>query len=84
MPVAYGPPQDCIAQIYCNIPVTTEVPVTVPATSAVTIPVTVPVADVCPVTIPRAKAAVPLMKSRLVIVFSITSLQIRLRRNFRC
>jgi len=52
--VAVGAPQDCIAQVYCNVPVTTNIPVTVPATVPQTVPITVPCADVCPVTIPRA------------------------------
>lgn len=52
-PVAYGPPQDCVATISCNIPVTTQVPVMTTTVVPQTVPVTVPVQDVCPVTVPR-------------------------------
>jgi len=52
-PVAYGPPQDCIATIACNIPVTTQVPIMTTTVVPQTVPVTVPVQSVCPVTVPR-------------------------------
>jgi len=52
-PVAYGQPQDCVATISCNIPVTTQVPVMTTTVVPQTVPVTVPVQDVCPVTVPR-------------------------------
>jgi hypothetical protein len=52
-PVAYGPPQDCVATISCNIPVTTQVPVMTATVVPQQVPVTVPVCDVCPVTVPR-------------------------------
>lgn len=61
---AYGPPQDCVATVSCNVPVTqnvpyitsttvsqpVQVPVTVPVQSSVTIPTAVIVPQEVPIT----------------------------------
>jgi len=51
--VAYGAPQDCIAQISCNIPVTTQVPTVTTTTVPQQVPIVVPVTQSCPVQVPR-------------------------------
>lgn len=52
--VAYGAPQDCVAQVYCNIPVTTEVPYMTCTQVAQEVPITVPVQSCTSVEVPRA------------------------------
>lgn len=51
--VAYGAPQDCIAQISCNIPVTTQVPTITTTCVPREVPITVPVQTSVPVQVPR-------------------------------
>ena len=51
--VSVGEPQNCIAQISCNVPVTTNVPVMSCTTVPQQVPITVPVTDICPVTVPK-------------------------------
>ncbi len=41
--VTYGAPQDCIAQVSCNVPVTTEVPVMTCTQVPQEVPIVVPV-----------------------------------------
>ena len=51
--VSYGAPQDCVAQISCNIPVTTQVPTMTTTCVPQEVPIVVPVTQSCPVQVPR-------------------------------
>jgi hypothetical protein len=51
--VAVGAPQDCIAQISCNVPVTTQVPVMTCTQVPQEVPIVVPVQSCTQVTVPR-------------------------------
>lgn len=51
--VSYGAPQDCIAQVSCNVPVTTQVPTMTTTCVPQEVPVLVPVQSSMPVTVPR-------------------------------
>jgi hypothetical protein len=52
-PVSYGAPQNCVATISCNIPVTTQVPVITTTCVPQQVPITVPVQDVTTCVVPR-------------------------------
>jgi hypothetical protein len=51
--VTYGAPQDCVAQISCNVPVTRQVPVMTCTQVAQEVPITVPVQSCTQVQVPR-------------------------------
>jgi hypothetical protein len=51
--VAVGAPQDCIAQISCNVPVTTQVPVMSCTQVPQEVPIVVPVQSCTQVQVPR-------------------------------
>lgn len=51
--VTYGAPQDCVAQVSCNIPVTTQVPTITTTCVQQEVPITVPVQTSVPVQVPR-------------------------------